>query len=84
MVLCYALRLKDFLTYALFLHSFFVTLQDFSVSLCIKAVWGIDEKMGYELETVLDSTFCYKLLQCARLCRFACRRTPDEEPPAVS
>ena len=36
-----------------------------------------------ELETVLNSTFCYKLLQCARLCRFACRRTPDEEPPAV-
>ena len=27
MVLCYALRLKDFLTYALFLHSFFVSLQ---------------------------------------------------------
>ena len=25
MVLCYALRLKDFLTYALFLHRFFVS-----------------------------------------------------------
>ena len=36
---------------------FFVTLQDFSALLCIKAVWGIEEKLGYELETVLNSTF---------------------------
>ena len=41
---------------------FFVTLEDFSAFLCIKAVWGIEEKQGYELETVLNSTFYYKLL----------------------
>ena len=41
---------------------FFVTLQEFAGFLCIKAVWGIEEKLGYELETVLNSTFCYKLL----------------------
>ena len=41
---------------------FFVTLEEFSVFLCIKAVWGIEEKLGYELETVLNSTFCYELL----------------------
>ena len=32
-------------------------LQDFFV----KAVWEIEEKQGYDLETVLNSTFCYKL-----------------------
>jgi hypothetical protein len=52
---------------------FFVTLQEFSAFLCIKAVWGIEEKLGYELETVLNSTFCYKLHQ----------RTPDAEPATV-
>jgi hypothetical protein len=26
----------------------FVTLQEFSAFLCIKAVWGIEEKQGYE------------------------------------
>ena len=26
----------------------YVTLQDFSAFLCIKAVWGIEEKAGYE------------------------------------
>ena len=41
---------------------FFVTLQEFSAFLCIKAVWGIEEKLGYELATVLNSTFCYELL----------------------
>ena len=51
----------------------FVTLQDFSAFLCIKAVWGTEEKAGYELETVLNSTFCYKLHQ----------RTPDAEPATV-
>ena len=40
---------------------FFVTLQDFSAFLCIKAVWGIDENLGYELATVLNSTFCYEM-----------------------
>ena len=41
---------------------FFVTLYEFSVFLCIKAVWGIERKWGYELATVLNSTFCYVLL----------------------
>ena len=51
----------------------FVTLEEFSAFLCIKAVWGIKEKLGYELETVLNFTFCYKLHQ----------RTPDAEPATV-
>ena len=51
----------------------FVTLEECSAFLCIKAVWGIEEKLGYELETVLNSTFCYKLHQ----------RTPDAEPATV-
>lgn len=46
----------------MFCLRFFVTLQEFSAFLCIKAVWGIDENLGYELETVLNSTFCYELL----------------------
>ena len=41
---------------------FFVTLEEIAEFLCIKAVWRIEEKMGYELETVLNSTFCYKSL----------------------
>ena len=54
-------------------NPFSVTLQEFSAFLCIKAVWGIEEKLGYELETVLNSTFCYKLHQ----------RTPDTRPAAI-
>ena len=61
------------LAFLLHFTRFFVTLQEFSAFLCIKAVWGIEEKLGYELETVLISAFCYKLHQ----------RTPDAEPPAV-
>ena len=52
---------------------FFVTLERFLAFLCIKAVWGIDGKWGYDLATVLNSTFCYKLHQ----------RTPNGKPPAV-
>ena len=52
---------------------FSVTLEEIAAILCIKAVWGIEEKLGYELETVLNSTFCYKLHQ----------RTPDDVPPAA-
>jgi hypothetical protein len=52
---------------------FFVTLQEFAGFLYIKAIWGIEEKLGYELATLLNSTFCYELHQ----------RTPDGEPPAV-
>ena len=58
---------------SLFCSRLFVTLEEFSGFLCIKAVWGIERKWGYELATVLNSTFCYKLRQ----------RTPDGEPPAV-
>jgi len=60
--------------FVLFFTRFFVTLEEFSAFLCIKAVWGIEENLDYELATVLNSTFCYKLHQ----------RTPDAEPPAVS
>ena len=43
------------------LQIFFVTLEEFAGFLCIKAVWRIEEKRGYDLETVLNSTFCYDL-----------------------
>jgi len=36
----------------------FVRILSFSL---YKAVWGIEKKLGYELETVLNSTFCYEL-----------------------
>ena len=41
---------------------FFVILQEFAGFLYIKAVWGNKEKWGYDLDTVLNSTFCYKSL----------------------
>ena len=44
------------------LCSTFVTLEEIAGFLYIKAVWGIEEKAGYDLEAVLNSTFCYKLL----------------------
>ena len=44
------------------LLGFFVTLEEFAGFLCIKAVWGIGRKQGYDLVTVLNSTFCYELL----------------------
>ena len=53
------------------LRGFFVTLKDFSAFLCIKAVWEIEEKQGYELATVLNSTFCYELLSMNTRC-WAC------------
>ena len=56
------------------LLGFFVTFQEFSAFLCIKAVWRIEEKLGYELATVLNSMCCYKLP----------KRAPDSEPPPVS
>ena len=59
--------------FLLYFTRFFVTLQEFAGFLYIKAVWGIEEKRGYELEAVLNSTFCYKLHQ----------RTPDAEPATV-
>jgi hypothetical protein len=72
--------------FLLFCARFFVTLQEIAEFLCIKAVWRIEEKMGYELATVLNSTFCYKL-HPLELCSLATNgtqeRTPDGEPPAV-
>ena len=56
-----------------FFSRFFVTLEEIAGFLCIKAVWGIEGKWGYELATVLNSTFCYKLHQ----------RTTDAEPATI-
>ena len=53
---------ENYIIFVISIHFIFVTLQDFADFLCIKAVWGIEEKLGYELETVLNSTFCYVLL----------------------
>ena len=52
---------------------FFVTLREFAGFLCIKAVWEIEDFLGYGLETVRISLFCYNLHQ----------RPPDDEPLAV-
>ena len=35
---------------------------------------GIEKNLGYDIETVLNSMFCYKLP----------KRAPDSEPPPVS
>ena len=40
---------------------FFVTLQEIAIFLYVKAIWGIERKWGYELATVLNSTFCYEM-----------------------
>ena len=53
---------------------FFVTLEEFAGFLCIKAMQRIEKFWGYDLETVLNSMFCYKLPE----------RAPDSEPPPVS
>ena len=52
----------------------FVTLEEFAGFLYIKAMQRIEKNRGYDLETVLDSMFCYKLP----------KRAPDSEPPPVS
>ena len=41
----------------LFCSRLSVTMEEFAGFLCIKAVWGIEENQGYELATVLNSTF---------------------------
>ena len=51
----------NFKGYSFSFQGFFVTLQEFSAFLCIKAVWRIEKKLGYELATVLNSTFCYEM-----------------------
>ena len=69
----YFIAVADFSHFTRNFPHFLVTLEEIAEFLCIKAVWRIEEKMGYELETVLNSTFCYKLRQ----------RTPDNEPATV-
>ncbi len=49
-------------SFPLHFSRFFVTLQEIAIFLYVKAVWGIEKFPGYELETVLNSTFYYKLL----------------------
>ena len=53
---------------------FFVTLEEIAGFLYIKAMQRIEIIQGYDLETVLNSMFCYKLPE----------RAPDSEPPPVS
>ena len=50
-------RHKKINEFILFCSRFFVTLEEFSAFLYIKAVWGIEENLGYDLATVLNSTF---------------------------
>ena len=52
---------KEKRAFLLYFSRLFVTLEEFAGFLCIKAVPRIEKKSGYELETVLHSTFCYKL-----------------------
>lgn len=58
--------------FILYCARFSVTLDEFAGFLCIKAVWEIKDFEGYDLETVLNSMFCYELL----------KRTPDDEQPS--
>jgi len=53
---------------------FSVTLEEFAGFLYIKAMQRIEKFPGYDLETVLNSMFCYKFP----------KRAPDSEPPPVS
>ena len=53
---------------------FSVTLEEITIFLCIKAVPRIEKIQGYDLETVLNSTFCYKLHSM----------NSDFEPPTFS
>ena len=59
---------------SLFCSRLFVTLERFAGFLYIKAMQRIEKFWGYDLETVLNSLFCYKLPE----------RAPDSEPPPVS
>ena len=54
-------KLKEKQAFLLHFSRFFVTLQEFAFFLYLKAVGGIEGKWGYELATVLNSTFCYGL-----------------------
>jgi len=59
---------------SLFCSRLFVTLEEFAGFLYIKAMQRIEKIQGYDLETVLNSMFCYKLP----------KRAPVSEPPPVS
>ena len=59
---------------SLFCARLFVTLSEFAGFLCIKAMQRIEKFWGYDLETVLNSLFCYKLPE----------RAPDSDTPPVS
>ena len=58
----YSVSAKKRNEFSLFCSRLFVTLKEFAGFLYIKAVWGFEDFLGYGLETVLNSTFCYKLL----------------------
>ena len=62
----------NFKGYSFSFQSFcnFVRILSFSL---YKGCLGDEEKLSYELATVLKSTFCYEMHQ----------RTPDDVPPAV-
>jgi len=49
-------------------------LEEIAGFLYIKAMQRIEKIQGYEIETVLNSMFCYKLP----------KRAPDSESPPVS
>ena len=69
MVFLMAKKINEFI---LFCARFSVTLDEFAGFLCIKAMRRIEKFLGYDLETVLNSMFCYELL----------KRTPDDEQPS--
>ncbi len=48
---------KEKRVFILHFSRLFVTLREFAGFLSIKAVWRIEENTGYDLETVLNSTF---------------------------
>ena len=47
--------------FILYCSRLFVTLEEIAGFLCIKAMQGIVNFWGYDLETVLNSMFCYKM-----------------------
>ena len=46
---------------SLFIRFFFVSLERKAILLYIKVVRRIEKNRDYDLETVLNSTFCYEL-----------------------
>ena len=74
-------KTTSFFSYSIFTN--FGKISCFSLYKGSLGDWG---KLGYELATVLNSIFCYKL-HPLELCSLATNgtqeRTPDGEPPAV-